>query len=86
MDLIDPTGAWDGWRISGRYLIDPSGQKITPGRLRGLLWRDEIELRRAGFASRKRAEAAKHSAQYGPRIKVVVIDLADYRLDGHAAS
>jgi hypothetical protein len=82
MDVTDP---WTGWRIAGRYLIDPAGQRITPERLRGLLWRDEMELRLAGYASRRRAEAATRSPQYGPKIKVVVIDLGEYRVRGTVA-
>lgn len=85
MDVIDAHSDWQGWRIVGRTLIDPHGQKITAERLRGLLWRDEMELRLAGYASRARAEKAARSPQYGPKIKVVVIDLADYRAHGVAA-
>jgi hypothetical protein len=46
--------------------------------LEGLLWREEMELRRAGFASRKKAESGKRRSQL---VKVVVVQLGDY-LDG----
>lgn len=82
---MDLTDHWQGWRVTGRYLIDPTGQRMTAERLRGLLWRDEMELRLAGYASRRRAEQESRSAKYGPKIKVVVIDLADYRANGRAA-
>lgn len=79
---MDLTDEWHGWRIRGRWLIDPDGQRIPLNRLRGLLWRDELELRRAGYESRKRAEAGRIGAAYRPRVRVVVIDLAEYRANG----
>lgn len=72
---------WAGWRFTegGRYLVSPDGDYLTAERLKGLAWRDAMELRRAGFASRRRAESGKRSAQYGPKVKVVVVPLADWR-------
>jgi hypothetical protein len=47
-------GPWAGWRLAGRYLVGPgprrSSVRITPERLRGLLWAE---------AARERTEAAK---------------------------
>lgn len=83
---IDLTGDWYGWRLKGRHLVSPDGDRLTQERLRGLLWRDLSELRLAGYVSRRKAENAKRAAKYGPRVRVVVIDLADYRLHGIAAS
>lgn len=34
-------GPWTGWRMAGRFLIAPSGQRITPERLRGMLWEEK---------------------------------------------
>lgn len=85
MQVIDFEGEWYGWRLRGRHLVSPDGQRITAERLRGLLWRDTSELRLAGYASRRTAEQAQRAARYGPKIKVVVIDLADYRAHGLAA-
>ena len=31
-------GPWDGWRMAGRDLIAPDRQRISPERLRGLLF------------------------------------------------
>lgn len=31
-------GPWEGWRLAGRYIVGPHGNRITPERLRGLLW------------------------------------------------
>ena len=39
---------WAGWRFSGRFLIAPDRQRITAGRLRGLLWREANEIRSRG--------------------------------------
>lgn len=69
-------GPWAGWRMAGRDLVAPDGARINPERLRGLAWRDEMELRRAGFASRRRAEKA---VQHGAKVKVVIVDLADWQ-------
>ncbi len=76
---------WSGWRLKGRHLLAPDGTAITPERLQGIVWRDEMELRRAGYASRKRAEAGRRSPQYGPGVKVVIFELAELRVDGDAA-
>ena len=38
-------GAWEGWRLAGRDLIAPDRQRISPERLRGLLWRQASENR-----------------------------------------
>ena len=36
---------WAGWRIAGRELVSPDGQRISPERLRGLLFREASEAR-----------------------------------------
>lgn len=68
---------WSGWywTDSGRYLKSPDGERISPHRLRGLLWRDAMELRRAGWASRKSAETNRGHKP----VKVIVVDLDDWR-------
>ncbi len=70
-----------GWRFTecGRELVSPSGDRMTAERLKGLLWRDAMELRRAGFASRRKAETGTRAKQYGARVKVVIVDLGDWR-------
>jgi hypothetical protein len=55
------------------------------GRLRGLMWRDKMELRLKGYASRRAAEEARRTAKM-PKVKVLVIDLGEYRHQGIAAS
>lgn len=67
---------WAGFRFTpeGRYFVTPDGDRLTPERLRGLAWRDSMELRRAGFASRRKAEKAVRRQP----VKVVVVDLADW--------
>lgn len=79
---IDLSDEFSGWRVRGRELVSDDGQRMSVGRLRGLLWRDKMELRLAGFASRRAAEAARSSRQ---TVKVVVIDLGLYRVNGLAA-
>lgn len=82
---LDFEDEWYGWRLRGRHLVSEDGQRITIERLRGLMWRDKMELRLAGYASRRAAEEARRAA-HRPKVKVVVMDLADYRHRGVAAS
>ncbi|MGJ7901005.1 hypothetical protein [Lysobacter sp. 1R34A] len=81
---IDLTGEWYGWRVRGRYLVSDDGQRIPVERLRGLLFRDAGELRLAGFESRRKAEANRRSKSRGFKVKVVIVDLAEYRQNGLA--
>lgn len=79
---------WTGWKVRGRYLIAPDGQRIHQRRLLGLMWREEQELRRAGFASRDAADRGRvspHSSRARQLVKVVVIDLAEVRVNGQIA-
>ena len=83
MAATDFTDDWYGWRLRGRHLVSPVGQRITRRRLEGLLWRDEIELRLAGFTSRRKAEAERPMRQL---VKVVVVPLAEIRINDKVAS
>jgi hypothetical protein len=75
---VETPPSWPGWRFTpeGRYLVSPDGEHLTAARIRGLAWRDEMELRRACFASRRRAEKA---VRHGAQVKVVIVDLADWQ-------
>lgn len=43
---------WTGWRFSGRYLIAPGkAGRITPQRLRGILWEERARVRKAEQSS-----------------------------------
>lgn len=86
MSDLDLLGEWNGWRLRGRRLVSPDGKRITPEHLRGLLFRDDPELRRAGYESRRKAVADVRAKRYGPKVKVAVVDLTDYRENGVAAS
>jgi hypothetical protein len=48
-------GEWTGWRLAGRCLVSPDGDRISPERLRGILFaeagRRRIEKRRCGTAA-----------------------------------
>ncbi|MGO4222202.1 hypothetical protein AB4Y64_10160 [Lysobacter sp. TAF61] len=50
---------WYGWGLRGRHLVSEDGQRMTIERLRGLMWRDKMKLRRAGYANRRKAEEAR---------------------------
>lgn len=83
MVMVDLVGDWYGWRLRGRHLVSPEGEWITQERLSGLLWRDQLELRRAGFVSRRKAEAAKAARQL---VKVVIVPLDDVRVGNRASA
>lgn len=73
------SGPFAGWSIRGNYLVSPHGDRMTPERVAGLAWRDQMELRLAGYASRRKAEAGKQIAGRRQLVKVVVVDLGDFR-------
>ncbi len=72
-------GPWAGWRLAGRDLVSPDGQRISPTRISGLMLRQELEARR----DRARARAAARAPHL---VKVIVVDLATYRAGGVAAA
>jgi len=45
-------------RLRGRHLVSEDGQRMTVERLRGLMWRDKMELRLKGTEVRHRGTAA----------------------------
>lgn len=63
-------GDWSNWRLAGRYLVSPDGDRISKNRLTGILWRERqrlnIEIRKpvcqgevANFARRCREATAR---------------------------
>lgn len=46
-------GQWAGWRLAGRDLVSPEGVRVSPERLKGLMWRQEQEARIAASRERK---------------------------------
>lgn len=42
---FDFTGEWYGWRLRGRLLISPHGDKLTRTRLDGIVWRESLRVR-----------------------------------------
>lgn len=55
-------GPWEGWRMAGRYLITPTGNRITPERLAGMMWEESMRLRAV-----TRGRAAPESVTVGLR-------------------
>lgn len=78
---VDLTGPWAGWRLRGRDLVSPAGDRITPERMRGLMFRHQAEDRLA--VARARRATREQSRQL---VRVVVVDLATYLQDGLTAS
>lgn len=42
---IDLGGDWAGWRLRGKWLISPDGDRINPLRMRGILFREAGDKR-----------------------------------------
>jgi hypothetical protein len=42
---IDLRGEWQGWRLRGRYLISPDGERINPTRLSGICFVEKLQQR-----------------------------------------
>lgn len=53
-------GPWSGWRLAGRDLISPDGDRINPTRLRGLLFRVDAEARIARARAKAKAASASN--------------------------
>ena len=68
-------GPWSGWRMAGRDLVSPDGVRMTPERVRGYALRADLEARRDGA----RARNASRKAVRRELVKVVVVDLDDWR-------
>ncbi|WP_342315391.1 hypothetical protein [Lysobacter sp. FW306-1B-D06B] len=79
MTDVNPDGEWSGWQLRGRHLVSEDSQRMTVERLRGLMWRDKMELRLKGYASRRAAEEARHAASRPQLVKVVIVNLAQFR-------
>lgn len=42
---VDLAADWAGWKLRGKILISPDGDRINPERLRGILFRENGEKR-----------------------------------------
>lgn len=72
----DLGGPWKGWRLAGRVLITPEGQRLPVERVKGIAWRQDAEDRLAKIKAANRARAAERDNQ---PVKVVVVTLAEFR-------
>lgn len=68
------TQQWQDWRLAGRDLVSPDGDRINPQRLRGLLWREAAEARLAKLAAKR---TAKQQVRHGD-VKVLVVPNEDW--------
>lgn len=48
--------SWQGWRFAHDRLVSPDGERISPERLRGLLWRQDSEARLAKLRNAREAK------------------------------
>lgn len=68
---VDLAADWAGWRLRGRWLVSPEGERINPERLRGILFREAGEQRLAR-AVRSNAIATAQVLPWQP--KAVAVD------------
>ena len=61
-------GPWEGWRMTGQYLISPDRKRINPQRLRGLMFRQDAETR---LANRRSQEMNASNADRKARIVLI---------------
>jgi hypothetical protein len=54
---LDLEGAWLGWRLRGRDLVSPDGDRISPTRLRGLMFLEAVTRRKVRRAAKPAAVA-----------------------------
>jgi hypothetical protein len=57
LDLGSTDPAWHGWRLKGRLLVSPNGDRLTPERLQGIVIREALH-QRYHVAKIKREHAA----------------------------
>ncbi|MCC6756733.1 MAG: hypothetical protein IT474_02055 [Arenimonas sp.] len=69
---LNLTGDWNGWKFRGRDLVSPDGERISPERLRGILYKEKADK-----SKRHAAAVAAGNAQEPGRI----IRLDSYRKD-----
>jgi hypothetical protein len=41
LNHITLTAEWTGWKFKGKDLVSPDGLRISPERLRGILWHEK---------------------------------------------
>ena len=63
--LLDLPGAWLGWRLRGRHLVSPHGDRISPARLRGILFLEAMQKRLARGRLRKNRQVVIEAPQPG---------------------
>lgn len=71
----DLTADWLGWKQRGHWLVSPAGDRISPERMKGVLWRLQQEERLTAARNRN----ASRKAVRQQLVKVVVVDLADWQ-------
>lgn len=58
------TAQWQGWRLAGRVLVSPDGDRISPERLRGILFAESMRTRRrAGLPGGRSASVVRIRAR-----------------------
>lgn len=68
----DLRGDWSGWRIRGRFLVSPTGERILPRRLAGILWAEALRAQlpppdQATRAARGANASGLRGGRDGPR-------------------
>lgn len=66
---VDLAGEWSGWKIRGRVLVSPDGDRIPVERLRGLLFTESLKRQKRN----KPGRPPKLELDARPRAQVVPI-------------
>src|SRR5690606_26159489 len=71
--------AWTGWRFANDRLVSPDGDRISPERLAGLLWRQAQESRRDALRARRKPRG-------GGLVTVLRVHQADWHRERYGSS
>lgn len=63
---IDLAQEWSGWKIRGRDLVDPHGTRISVGRMRALMFREDADQRRDRAHIREKRSNTTNVVRFGP--------------------
>ena len=63
---------WRGWRMAGKELVSPKGDRLSPRRIQGMIWSQKMdEARQSARVNKTKREQSL--------VKVVVVQLADWQ-------
>lgn len=70
---IDLTGPWQGWKLRGRVLVSPDGDRVPVERLRGMLFTESLKRPKRN----KPGRVPKHELEQRASASVVALPLSE---------